>query len=147
MAESTPWRTAISAPCPASSPQAMQTYRPQATRLSGRALVRAETAWILSIAQGLRATSVPAEGKRKKARGRTRGSALCAPGCHPGENRRTRSCMSKPPHRLSMAASVRDASAGTAQGAAQPPGSCRILAALWPQASAGHSRRSPTAKP
>ena len=37
MAESTPWRTARSVPCPASSPQAMQTYRPQATRLSGRA--------------------------------------------------------------------------------------------------------------
>ena len=39
MAESTPWRTAISAPCPASSPQAMQTYRPQgcpAARPSGR---------------------------------------------------------------------------------------------------------------
>ena len=69
MAESTPWRTAISAPCPASSPQAMQTYRPQATRLSGRALVRAETAWILSIAHGTARHLRPRRGEEEKGQG------------------------------------------------------------------------------
>lgn len=130
-------------PCPASSPQAMQTYaaghealRPRARQGGDRvdSLHRAGTARHLR----------PRRGEEEKGQGQNARQRAVRAGL---PSRR------KPAHEvLHVKAAAQAVHGGQRQGrvrrscagrSAARPGSCRIRAALWPQASAGHSRRSP----